>query len=1185
MLSLKGSLHKDRIDTLASELLNVCIRENDLFQLVCQNCVARIEIVKSIQTAFSDAEFTFQRLVEISAGQICCIKDDCDMDLNFTEAETDFYDEEVMNTENSMQNVAQRIGKIKIDKVEPPPPKSPAFSGKNTLREALKKCYICIQEFENPSQLLEHLTEKHLSAGGFYCHECSRDLPTIMQYNRHLSRHDETERPIKCRFCPMRYVTHASAKSHERQEHGKNSKKRKHSKDRNVVCEQCGKFFYPSTIGNHIRLKHEKKHPKCHLCERTFTNGATLARHMLVHTNTKPYSCDQCDNTYRRQLDLRHHKSLVHDGINPHVCSQCNQEFKSYSHLYDHRQRVHLKKMPKKPIEMPKKPIDYEGFRTCRLCDTKFKKDKELVEHISQKHSTEEYPMWLCTECPRSFYTSTQLSIHKNIHTDKFECTECGARHTQKTTLQFHMETKHSDGSVFKCSDCEQTFASRFYLYRHSILHKKGKRFQCDFCPKSFLETIQLKNHRRTHTGEKPFECPVCLARFGDGSTFSKHKKRCMAALSNKNNDAEEGAIKPAATRKVPTCHRSDTAVRPFPEDQALASRWLDAIEVGCGYTMLLTENDIQPEICSLHFSDPDKYGYEEPSIFVHCNETSTEISSCRLCLAFYPSKDMVPLEGTLGENNIASLLESMEMSIRDDHFLRLICLPCLTQLDILTALHSKFSQSEQLFQGLLAKSQNKMQDDDFKENASSPQEKLMDRQNNKPKVRQKPLNDDVRRSERHIKKSSSADAPTNNNNKAKKKQASSLNNKLERYCYICETFQSDSNQLTLHLIEMHTSETGYHCEECHLDIPLLTSYNRHLSRHDELERPLKCSVCSVRFVSHLQVKVHENKMHGAKHDVKQQKSKVREVICDKCGEICDTRSIKVHMKLVHQKEGQPRCNICNKVFTAKVSLERHMLLHTDAKPYSCEQCGESFRRLLNLRHHKSLVHDGINPHVCSECNETFKNYQKLYFHKQKVHNKRIPPSQQQQQHEACKLCRLRFPKGSLLMEHIGSKHAEEQYPILQCPHCPKTFVLSMRLASHKLIHSDRYICQLCGARHAEKKKLQYHMDLKHPSGHVYSCSECPRTFTSQHQLNLHIPVHTKGMQFHCDVCSKSFMRKCQLKIHARTHTGEKPLQCDGSLKRFKDDGSFSKHKQRCKTLANATADTEYLEDDSFILD
>ncbi|XP_055541452.1 zinc finger protein 623-like [Wyeomyia smithii] len=547
MLSLKGSLDKDRIDTLAGELLNVCLQENDLFQLVCQNCVARIEIVNSIQTAFSDAEFTFQRLIEISAGQICCIKDDCNMELDFTEAETDLYDEEVMNTEDSTQSVTQTTKEIKIERVESPALKSPPASPeKKTLREALKKCYICIQEFKNPSQLLEHLTEKHLSAGGYYCHDCSRDLPTLMQYNRHLSRHDETERPIKCRFCPMRYITHAGAKAHERQEHRKNSTKQKQPKDRNVVCEQCGKFFYPNTIGNHIRQMHEKKHPKCHLCERTFTNGATLARHMLLHTNTKPFSCDQCEKTYRRQLDLRHHKSLVHDGINPHVCSECNQEFKSYQRLYSHRQSVHLKKLPKKSR------LDYVGqFRTCRLCDTKFKRDKELVEHICQEHSTEEYPMCFCTECSRSFYTSTQLSIHKSIHTDKYACTECGARHIDKTTLQFHMDTKHSDGSVFECPDCDQSFASRFYLYRHSILHTKGKRYQCDFCPKSFLTTSQLKTHRRTHTGEKPFECFVCLARFGDDGTFSKHKKRCMAALSNKNNEAGDAAIKHATTRKA----------------------------------------------------------------------------------------------------------------------------------------------------------------------------------------------------------------------------------------------------------------------------------------------------------------------------------------------------------------------------------------------------------------------------------------------------------------------------------------------------------------------------------------------------------------------------------------------------------------------------------------------------------
>ncbi|XP_053681931.1 zinc finger protein 431-like [Sabethes cyaneus] len=639
----------------------------------------------------------------------------------------------------------------------------------------------------------------------------------------------------------------------------------------------------------------------------------------------------------------------------------------------------------------------------------------------------------------------------------------------------------------------------------------------------------------------------------------------------------------------VPTCLRTSKAMRSFPDDRTLAARWFEAIEIGCGYPVQ-SVNDIQPEICSSHFLASAIDSYEEPSVFVNRYKICNKISSCRVCLAFYPRKDMISLEGSIGEKNISALLESMDMGISKDHFLQLICLPCTAHLDILTSLYTKFTQSEQFYQELIHKSQDyNTKIETCVMRADSSQEKvimeikeldLVDNQENsseesKPKMRRSSSR--LKRS-RPLKKENA-----NNNNEKKTKRSTNLNKKLERYCYICNTFQTDCNQLMVHLTETHTSEAGYRCEECFLDIPLLSAYNRHLSRHDESGRPIKCSICSVRFVSQLQVKVHENKVHGANHNVKQPQSKTRLMVCDKCGDVFDKRNIKVHMQQVHQIECQPKCNICNKIFTAKVSLERHMLLHTDTKPYNCEECGASFRRLLNYRQHKSMVHEGINPHVCSECNEGFKNYQQLYVHKQKVHDKKPPPSQRYQQYEPCKLCDLRFAKGSLLMEHIQNVHAYEQYPTFPCPHCPKTFMLPSRLATHKLIHSDRHVCTLCGARHAERKKLQYHMDLKHPDGRVYACTVCSKTFTSLHQLNLHIPVHTKGLLFKCEFCSKSFMRKCQLVIHIRTHTGEKPHQCDKCSKRFKDDGTFSKHKKKCKSLGSTVVEPEYLKDESIL--
>ncbi|XP_055523698.1 zinc finger protein 431-like isoform X1 [Wyeomyia smithii] len=615
----------------------------------------------------------------------------------------------------------------------------------------------------------------------------------------------------------------------------------------------------------------------------------------------------------------------------------------------------------------------------------------------------------------------------------------------------------------------------------------------------------------------------------------------------------------------VPTCLHTDGTLRSFPSDNTLATRWLEAIQIGSGYSMQVDESEIQPEICSFHFSNADLCSYEEPSVFMHCDETSMQIGSCRICLAFYPIKEMVSLEGTIDEKKITSLLVTLGLSVDENQFLKLLCLPCVAQIEIITFLLSKFTRSEVAFQELLQKCKGTVQYLDIQiEIAKDVDEEAVSESSTQPHL---DANQDT---------SGDECLPTVDQNPITSQSISgpkttdrpiSVKEKMERNCYICNTVHSDANQLMLHLTKNHTAEKGYHCTECSLDFPLLYVYNRHLSRHDESQRPFKCVMCSMRFRSKFWLKLHENKKHSAKHNVQRVVSKSHEIICDQCGKITDNHSLREHIQQVHRKAGQPKCDMCDKTFATKSSLERHMLLHTNAKPYSCDQCEATFRRLLNYRHHKSMVHEGVNPHVCTECNQEFKNYTQLYVHKQKNHSKQNSSKKYYQQYETCKLCRLRFAKGSELKEHIRVEHTNEQYPAFRCPHCSKTFMLSIQFRTHKLLHTDRYICKECGLRHVNQRKLQYHMDLKHSNGRVYTCSECPKTFTSLHQLTLHGILHTKGKQYQCSFCTKSFLRKFQLKIHTRIHTGEKPFQCKGCLKRFGDDRSFCVHKKCCQAL------------------
>ncbi len=221
----------------------------------------------------------------------------------------------------------------------------------------------------------------------FECNQCEKKFTRKSNLKRHQDSVHSTVKPFECPHCSF-------------------STKRKDILDR------------------HIKEKHLGIKYSCEICNESFTQLASLRRHVnSVHNQEKTFKCSLCDDKFLRKDNLERHIKSVHQNLRPHICKECGDAFKLPQHLKEHITAIHT---------------DQRQY-VCEECGFAFKLRSHLNDHVRV--------------------------VHQNHR--PYACEECDSAFPHARGLKLHIIAMHTDEKPFVCEDCGRGFADPSHLYRH----------------------------------------------------------------------------------------------------------------------------------------------------------------------------------------------------------------------------------------------------------------------------------------------------------------------------------------------------------------------------------------------------------------------------------------------------------------------------------------------------------------------------------------------------------------------------------------------------------------------------------------------------------------------------------------------------------------------------------------------
>ncbi|XP_063632076.1 zinc finger protein 260-like isoform X5 [Cydia splendana] len=193
--------------------------------------------------------------------------------------------------------------------------------------------------------------------------------------------------------------------------------------------------------------------------------------------------------------------------------------------------------------------------------------------------------------------------------------------------------------------------------------------------------------------------------------------------------------------------------------------------------------------------------------------------------------------------------------------------------------------------------------------------------------------------------------------------------------CPVCFKFIPDPVEYKTHRRQPHPDAKKFTCQACKCVYNTIVE----LRQHKKLSHyRYKCPHCQ-EMLTKKSLHTHLRQFHSESL-----------LTCGICGfKTSQQFRIIHHQKMVHLKEKNVICDICQFPFYSTTELRKHMVSHKAEKMFECGHCKKKFARKSTLSLHEK-IHTGEKNKICVACGAAFVQKASLNYHMVKHHPDRV---------------------------------------------------------------------------------------------------------------------------------------------------------------------------------------------------